>query len=111
MTSPVPDSTPRVFTSPSPPTGPPICHQDPTATNPSFLDNLYDEDEDEDKDKDIEFNPFEVCFLLIFSFVMLLVVFHYRFEPIYYFCRFDRSSFNVICYEHVACRHVAELTH
>jgi hypothetical protein len=85
MTSQVPDSTPRVFTSPSPPTGPPICHQDPTATNPSFLDNLYDEDEDEDKDKDIEFNPFEVCFLLIFSFVMLLVVFHYRFEPIYYF--------------------------
>ena len=38
-----------------------------------------------DEDKDIEFSPFEVCFLLIFSFVMLLVVFHYKFEPIYYF--------------------------
>ncbi|GMY08286.1 protein FAR1-RELATED SEQUENCE 5-like [Fagus crenata] len=57
MTPPVPDSTPGVFTSLSPPTGPPICHQDPTAANPSFLDNLSDEDKDEDKD--IEFNPFE----------------------------------------------------
>jgi hypothetical protein len=79
MTPPVPDSTPRVSASPNPPTGPPICHQEPTAANPSFLDNLYDED------KYREFSSFEVCFPLIFSFVMWLVVFHYRFEPVYYF--------------------------
>uniref|UniRef100_A0A2N9IQA6 Uncharacterized protein n=1 Tax=Fagus sylvatica TaxID=28930 RepID=A0A2N9IQA6_FAGSY len=56
MTPPIPDSTPRVSASLNPPTRPPICHQEPTAANPSFLDNLYDED----NDKDREFSPFEV---------------------------------------------------